>query len=236
MLFNNMNVIKNIEFAYKFSKQIVRQITPSDAISLFDLKDYELSSINQLSGGQLQRVALARAFASNSPLILLDEPLNALDLGSRKTIMQTIKDLNKSLQNMVIMVTHSPLEVLNYADSILYVDHGKAEKKLSKSNLFNYLSDEDVINEIHLESSKFDGNFFSSKSAILVKNSSDLLSEGFNFSGNIKSIIKNDDNYLIEICNENKYFVNISIDLFSNLNLSIEDKIHCFVYENLILE
>ena len=168
--------------------------------------------------------------------MLLDEPLNALDLGSRKTIMQTIKDLNKSLQNMVIMVTHSPLEVLNYADSILYVDHGKAEKKLSKSNLFNYLSDEDVINEIHLESSKFDGNFFSSKSAILVKNSSDLLSEGFNFSGNIKSIIKNDDNYLIEICNENKYFVNISIDLFSNLNLSIEDKIHCFVYENLILE
>ena len=236
MLFNNMNVIKNIEFGYRFSKQKMKQITPSDAISLFDLKDYELSSINQLSGGQLQRVALARAFASNSPLMLLDEPLNALDLGSRKTIMQTIKDLNKSLENMIIMVTHSPLEVLNYADSILYVDNGKAEKKLSKSNLLNYVSDEDVINEIHQKSSKFDGNFFSSKSVILVKNSSDLLSEGFNFSGNIKSMIKNVDNYLIEICSESKYFVNISIDLFANLNLSLEDKIYCFVYENLILE
>ena len=103
------------------------------ATAIFDLKEYELSSINQLSGGQLQRVALARAFASNSPLMLLDEPLNALDLGSRKTIMQTINDLNKSLENMIIMVTHSPLEVLNYADTILYVDNGKAEKKLSKS-------------------------------------------------------------------------------------------------------
>ena len=236
MLFNNMNVIENIEFGYKFSKQIVRQITPSDAISLFDLKEYELSSINQLSGGQLQRVALARAFASNSPLMLLDEPLNALDLGSRKTIMQTINDLNKSLENMIIMVTHSPLEVLNYADTILYVDNGKAEKKLSKSNLLNYLSDEEVINEIHQKSSKFYGNFFSSKNVILVRNSFDQISEGFDFSGNIKSIIKNDNNYLIEISSENKYFVNISIDLLSNLNLSLEDKIYCFVYENLILE
>ena len=155
MLFNNMNVIKNIEFGYKFSKQMERLITPSDAISLFDLKEYELSSINQLSGGQLQRVALARAFASNSPLMLLDEPLNALDLGSRKTIMQTINDLNKSLKNMIIMVTHSPLEVLNYADTILYVDNGKAEKKLSKSNLLNYLSDEEEINEVEVISGAF---------------------------------------------------------------------------------
>ena len=236
MLFNNMNVLKNIEFGYKFSKQMAKQITPSDAVSLFDLKEYELSSINQLSGGQLQRVALARAFASNSPLMLLDEPLNALDLSSRKTIMQTINDLNKSLENMIILVTHSPLEVLNHADAILHVDKGKAEKTLSKSNLMNYLSDKEVINEIHQKSSKYYGDFFSSKSVMLVENSFALISEGFDFSGNIKSMIKNDDNYLIEIFGDNKYFVNISIDLFSNLNLSLEDKIYCFVYENLILK
>ena len=132
-LFSHLNVYENIAFGpelQKKSKGEVRQIV-ADMLSLVNLKGFEKRSIDSLSGGQQQRVAIARALANNPHVLLLDEPLGALDLKLRKDMQTELKAIQKRLGITFIYVTHDQEEALSMSDTVVVMDKCKIQQIVS---------------------------------------------------------------------------------------------------------
>ena len=138
-LFSHLNVYENIAFGpelQKKSKDEVRQIV-ADMLSLVNLKGFEKRSIDSLSGGQQQRVAIARALANNPHVLLLDEPLGALDLKLRKDMQTELKAIQKRLGITFIYVTHDQEEALSMSDTVVVMDKGKIQQIGSPEDIYN---------------------------------------------------------------------------------------------------
>lgn len=138
-LFSHLNVYENIAFGpelQKKSKNEVRQ-TVADMLALVNLKDFEKRSIDSLSGGQQQRVAIARALANNPHVLLLDEPLGALDLKLRKDMQTELKAIQKRLGITFIYVTHDQEEALSMSDTVVVMDKGKIQQIGSPEDIYN---------------------------------------------------------------------------------------------------
>ncbi|MBZ9870416.1 putative 2-aminoethylphosphonate ABC transporter ATP-binding protein [Mesorhizobium sp. BR1-1-9] len=129
-LFPNLNVRKNIIYGLRNSRMKSSEIDSklAELLDLIDLRGSEKKYPAQLSGGQQQRVALARAIAPSPRLLLLDEPLSALDAKVRVHLRQQIRDLQKRLGLTTIMVTHDQEEALSMADRIVAMNEGKIEQ------------------------------------------------------------------------------------------------------------
>jgi iron(III) transport system ATP-binding protein len=129
-LFPNMSVAKNIAYGLenrKTSKADIRRRV-DELLELVGLPDQGDKYPAQLSGGQQQRIALARAIAVSPGLLLLDEPLSALDAKVRVHLRHEVKDLQRRLGVTTVMVTHDQEEALTMADRIVVMDHGKIEQ------------------------------------------------------------------------------------------------------------
>ena len=131
-LFPNMTVLENILFA--MNKKDVKK-------ALEILKDVELEPLkdrypNTLSGGQQQRVALARAIARNPEILLLDEPLSALDFSIRFKLQDLIKKLHQKFQLTTILVSHEPQEVIKLSDVVVHIENGKVLKVGNPLDIF----------------------------------------------------------------------------------------------------
>ena len=129
-LFPNLTVNKNIRYGLENQKMPAKQINArvAELLKLVDLHDQDNKYPAQLSGGQQQRVALARAIATSPGLLLLDEPLSALDAKVRVHLRGEIKSLQRRLGVTTIMVTHDQEEALTMADRIVVMDHGSIEQ------------------------------------------------------------------------------------------------------------
>lgn len=129
-LFPNLTVNKNIRYGLENQKLPASQINTrvAELLKLVDLHDQDNKYPAQLSGGQQQRVALARAIATSPGLLLLDEPLSALDAKVRVHLRGEIKSLQRRLGVTTIMVTHDQEEALTMADRIVVMDHGSIEQ------------------------------------------------------------------------------------------------------------
>lgn len=129
-LFPHMNIFENIAFGLKLKKlpkeEIKRKV--KEALKLVRLEGYENRKHNQLSGGQKQRVAIARAIINNPKVLLLDEPLGALDLKLRKEMQIELKHLQQKLGITFIYVTHDQEEALILSDRIAVMNKGKIEQ------------------------------------------------------------------------------------------------------------
>lgn len=125
-LFPNMTVYENIAFGLKIKKmsksEIVRKV--KEMIDIVDLKGKENNYITELSGGQQQRVALARSIVTEPKVLLLDEPLSALDAKIRKNLQKQIRDIQKALNMTTIFVTHDQEEAMTMSDKIIVMDKG----------------------------------------------------------------------------------------------------------------
>jgi len=121
-LFPNMTVLKNLTFA-KNDKQFA--LTLLEMVGLEELKD---SMPEKLSGGQKQRVALCRAMMSRPKILLLDEPLSALDLDMRKKLQEDIKVFHEQFHITTIMVSHDPSEIYKLSSRVILLDQGKVTK------------------------------------------------------------------------------------------------------------
>jgi molybdate transport system ATP-binding protein len=121
-LFPNMNVIQNLLFAKK-DKTFAYKL-----LDMVNLKELEHRMPNTLSGGQKQRIALCRALMNRPQLLLLDEPLSALDLQMRKKLQEDIKKFHDEFDMTTIMVSHDPSEIYKLSSRVILLDHGQIIK------------------------------------------------------------------------------------------------------------
>ena len=138
-LFPNLSVKNNIAFGLKTRKQNKETINQrvNELLELVGLSDHINKFSAQLSGGEQQRVALARALAPSPGLLLLDEPLSALDAKVRQYLRLEIKNLQKKLGVTTIMVTHDQEEALTMADRIILMNKGIIEQKGTPYDLYS---------------------------------------------------------------------------------------------------
>lgn len=129
-LFPNLSIEKNVAYGLENTGRSKAQITDrvAELLSLVGLPDQGKKYPAQLSGGQQQRIALARAIATNPGLLLLDEPLSALDAKVRVHLRHEIKELQRKLGVTTVMVTHDQEEALAMADRIVVMNHGMIEQ------------------------------------------------------------------------------------------------------------
>lgn len=124
-LFPNLNAYQNITYGLRNKPGISSQEEVDDMIKLLGLEEHIDKRIQQLSGGQKQRVALARTMVMKPKILLLDEPLSALDGVIKESIKEKIKTIAKEFNLTTIIVTHDPEEALTLSDKVLIVNHGE---------------------------------------------------------------------------------------------------------------
>ncbi|HET7616063.1 MAG TPA: polyamine ABC transporter ATP-binding protein, partial [Bacillales bacterium] len=129
-LFPHMNVYENVAFGLKMKKVGKQEISDrvTNALKMVQLEGFRDRSVKQLSGGQQQRIAIARAIVNNPKVLLLDEPLGALDLKLRKQMQIELKRLQQSLGITFIYVTHDQEEALTMSDRIVVMNGGEIEQ------------------------------------------------------------------------------------------------------------
>lgn len=138
-LFPNMNVFSNIAFGlrmHNWDKAAIKKRL-KELLKLIRLPGYEWREVNKLSGGEQQRVALARALAPNPQLLLLDEPLSALDAKLRKELRSDIKRIQRELQVTTVYVTHDQEEALALSDRIVVMHNGRIEQTGKPWDIYN---------------------------------------------------------------------------------------------------
>lgn len=138
-LFPHLNVYENIAFGLKVRKVPKAEIPKmiEETLALVNLKGLEKRRIDTLSGGQQQRVAIARAIINRPKLLLLDEPLSALDLKLRKDMQVELKNLQKQTGITFIFVTHDQEEALSMSDTVVVMDKGKIQQIGSPTDIYN---------------------------------------------------------------------------------------------------
>lgn len=124
-LFPSMSVEKNILYGVKHKSAAERKALSESLLSKTGLKGYGPRSVTTLSGGEAQRVALARAMAAKPDILLLDEPLSALDIPMRRRLRDLIKDINRTEGITMIYVTHDIDEAFSLSDRILIINEGR---------------------------------------------------------------------------------------------------------------
>lgn len=136
-LFPNLNAYKNITYGLKNKPGVSSEKEVEDLIELLGLKEHLNKRIDQLSGGQKQRVALARTMVMKPKILLLDEPLSALDGVIKESIKDRIKCIAKEYHLTTIIVTHDPEEALTLSDKVLIVNKGKIAQYGKPSEIIN---------------------------------------------------------------------------------------------------
>ena len=138
-LFPHLNVYENIAFGLRLKKLPEKEIksTVEEMLSLVNLKGFGKRNINSLSGGQQQRVAIARALAVRPRVLLLDEPLGALDLKLRKDMQNELKSIQQRLGITFIYVTHDQEEALSMSDTVVVMDNGVIQQIGTPLDIYN---------------------------------------------------------------------------------------------------
>ncbi len=138
-LFPHLNVYENVEFGLKIAKvpEKERRQSVKEMLKLVGLSGYDKRHINQLSGGQQQRVAIARALVNRPKVLLLDEPLGALDLKLRKEMQIELKRIQQALEITFIYVTHDQEEALTMSDRVVVMRDGNILQIGTPQDIYN---------------------------------------------------------------------------------------------------
>jgi spermidine/putrescine transport system ATP-binding protein len=138
-LFPHLNVYDNVAFGMRVhgkSERAIRQKV-GKMLDMVDLRGFEYRNVNQLSGGQQQRVAIARALANEPKVLLLDEPLGALDLKLRKDMQVELKKIQKQTGITFLFVTHDQEEALSMSDEVVVMDKGAIQQIGTPLDIYN---------------------------------------------------------------------------------------------------
>ena len=138
-LFPHLNVYENVAFGLRVKKWPEKDIKAKvkEMLALVNLSGFERKNINLLSGGQQQRVAIARALANQPKVLLLDEPLAALDLKLRKEMQTELKKIQQELGITFIYVTHDQEEALTMSDTVVVMNNGEIQQIGTPEDIYN---------------------------------------------------------------------------------------------------
>ena len=164
-LFPHLNVYENIAFPLRLKKKSEDEIKKlvTDMLKMVALSGFENKSVSTLSGGQQQRVAIARALISHPKVLLLDEPLGALDLKLRKDMQNELKSIQQAIGITFVYVTHDQEEALSMSDTVVVIADGEIQQIGSPTDIYNepknafvadFIGESNIIDGIMLEDKK----------------------------------------------------------------------------------
>lgn len=193
-LFPHLNVYDNIAFGLKVKKLPASVINRKvrEMLELVNLVGFEKRSINRLSGGQQQRVAIARALINEPKILLLDEPLGALDLKLRKEMQIELKRIQKSLEITFIYVTHDQEEALTMSDTIVVMNQGSIQQIGSPVDIYNEPENAFVADFIG-ESNILDGLMVRDRLVTISGKSFECVDGGFGENKPVDVVIRPED-------------------------------------------
>ncbi|GAA0065491.1 MAG: ABC transporter ATP-binding protein [Clostridium perfringens] len=233
-LFPHMNVYENIAFGLKLKKMpkdIIDQKV-KEMLKLVALEGYENRDIEALSGGQQQRVAIARALVNEPKVLLLDEPLGALDMKLRKGMQIELKRIQQKLGITFIFVTHDQEEALTMSDTIVVMNKGEIQQMGSPEDIYNepansfvakFIGESNIVDGIMLDDFKveFGGRIF------------DCVDKGFEKNEAIEVVIRPEDFEMVKYENGMLKGTVTSV-IFKGVHYEIEvkDENHTWILHN----
>ncbi|MGL5972785.1 MAG: spermidine/putrescine ABC transporter ATP-binding protein [Oscillospiraceae bacterium] len=193
-LFQHLNVFENIAFGLRISKNSESEIKEKvfKMLELVNLNGYEKRNISKLSGGQQQRVAIARALVNKPKVLLLDEPLGALDLKLRKEMQTELKRIQKSLNITFIYVTHDQEEALSMSDRVIVMNNGDIQQIGTPIDIYNEPINSFVADFIG-ESNIVDGVMKKDYLVEFFGKSFECIDKGFDENEDIEVVIRPED-------------------------------------------
>ena len=197
-LFPHLNVYDNIAFGLKLKKVKEDEIEMrvNKALKMVGMTDYEWRDVNSLSGGQQQRVAIARAIVNRPQVLLLDEPLAALDLKMRKDMQMELKDMHKTLGITFVYVTHDQEEALTLSDTIVVMSEGKVQQIGTPTDIYNEPANSFVADFIG-ESNILNGEMVRDREVRFMGREWECVDEGFGENTPVDVVIRPEDVYIM---------------------------------------
>ena len=197
-LFPHLNVYDNIAFGLKLKKEKDNIIENKvrRALKMVGMTDYEHRDVNSLSGGQQQRVAIARAIVNQPQVLLLDEPLAALDLKMRKDMQMELKEMHKTLGITFIYVTHDQEEALTLSDRIVVMSEGVIQQIGTPTDIYNEPENCCVADFIG-ESNILNGTMIEDRLVRFMGTEFKCVDEGFGTDVPVDVVIRPEDIYIM---------------------------------------
>ncbi len=193
-LFPHLNVYENIAFPLRLKKVAEEEIQTrvEEMLKMVALSGFENKSVSTLSGGQQQRVAIARALISHPKVLLLDEPLGALDLKLRKDMQNELKTIQQAIGITFIYVTHDQEEALTMSDTIVVMADGEIQQIGTPTDIYNEPKNAFVADFIG-ESNIIDGIMLKDKRVKLAGHTFDCVDGGFEENEPVDVVIRPED-------------------------------------------
>jgi spermidine/putrescine transport system ATP-binding protein len=193
-LFPHLNVFENIAFGLRLKKMPDAEIRKKvfDMLELVNLKGYASRKVGNLSGGQQQRVAIARALVNNPRVLLLDEPLAALDLKLRKDMQNELKRIQKQSNITFVYVTHDQEEALSMSDTVVVMDEGVIQQIGTPLDIYNEPANAFVADFIG-ESNILDGVMLEDYSVLVAGHKYTCSDKGFAKNEPVDVVIRPED-------------------------------------------
>ena len=193
-LFPHLNVFENVAFGLRLKKTPEETIREKvkEMLSLVNLKGFERRRVSTLSGGQQQRVAIARALINEPEVLLLDEPLGALDLKLRKDMQNELKKIQKATGITFIYVTHDQEEALSMSDTVVVMANGQIQQIGSPTDIYNEPENAFVADFIG-ESNIVDGFMLADYKVRFSGHTFDCVDKGFNKNQPVDVVVRPED-------------------------------------------
>ena len=197
-LFPNYNVYDNIAFGLKLQKVDPKEMDQrvKRALKMVGMTDYEHRDVQSLSGGQQQRVAIARAIVNRPQVLLLDEPLAALDLKMRKDMQMELKEMHKNLGITFIYVTHDQEEALTLSDTIVVMNEGVIQQIGTPTDIYNEPCNAFVADFIG-ESNILNATMVRDRLVSFMGKEFECIDAGFGENAPVDVVVRPEDVYII---------------------------------------
>ncbi|XZH19262.1 spermidine/putrescine ABC transporter ATP-binding protein [Clostridium perfringens] len=233
-LFPHMNVYENIAFGLKL-KKIPKDVIDQkvkEMLKLVALEGYENRDIEALSGGQQQRVAIARALVNEPKVLLLDEPLGALDMKLRKGMQIELKRIQQKLGITFIFVTHDQEEALTMSDTIVVMNKGEIQQMGSPEDIYNEPANSFVAKFIG-ESNIVDGTMLDDFKVEFAGKIFDCVDKGFEKNEAIEVVIRPEDFEMVKY-EDGMLKGTVTSVIFKGVHYEIEvkDENHTWILHN----